>query len=100
MMFARLRRRLFHGSKHILEYDGKHWDLTRGCPDCGGDNFFAGPEGGSCTNICCANPECRSAFNWCLSLVERIMNTTFRSAFPDNPTESEAYLNANKTQLG
>ncbi len=77
-----------------MEYDGQHWDLTRGCPDCGGEDFFSGPEGGACTNICCANPLCRSAFNWCLSLVERISNISFRSAFPKNPNESVAYLNA------
>lgn len=35
------------------------------CPDCAGHRFYSGPEGGLCTNIKCANPECGSEFNWC-----------------------------------
>jgi len=33
------------------------------CPDCGGDKFLKGPEGGNCINFKCANPECGSEFN-------------------------------------
>jgi ribosomal protein S27AE len=33
------------------------------CPDCGGDRFLAGPEGGMNQNIKCAG--CGSKFNVC-----------------------------------
>ena len=33
------------------------------CPDCGGEKFLAGPEGGLSQNIKCAN--CGSEFNYC-----------------------------------
>jgi hypothetical protein len=33
------------------------------CPDCGGDSFLRGPEGGLCTNIKCAH--CGACFNFC-----------------------------------
>jgi hypothetical protein len=35
------------------------------CPDCGGEGFLKGPEGGMSSNIMCANPECGSRFNVC-----------------------------------
>jgi hypothetical protein len=76
------------------KYDGSHWDLSKGCPDCGYDKIYEGPQGGMCTNICCANPLCRSAFNvmGIANMVQRIPNTHFRSAFPECPEESEHYL--------
>lgn len=38
--------------------------LNRGvCPDCKGDSFLKGPEGGCSVNIECA--ECGSRFNVC-----------------------------------
>ena len=33
------------------------------CPDCGGDEFFEGPQGGLCQNFKCATPTCGSRFN-------------------------------------
>ena len=33
------------------------------CPDCSCGDFLQGPEGGLCTNIKCANPDCGSLFN-------------------------------------
>lgn len=46
------------------KYDGKRYDIGKhGCPDCGGDRFYEGPSGGTCTNIKCASPECGSEFN-------------------------------------
>lgn len=33
------------------------------CPDCGGDTFSMGPQGGMCQNIKCCNPDCGSEFN-------------------------------------
>jgi len=33
------------------------------CPDCGHDEFLAGPRGGMAQNFKCANPECGSRFN-------------------------------------
>ena len=82
-------------------YDGEKWDTYNyGCPDCGAKpfKFYEGPEGGGCQNICCANPLCRSAFNrdgWGM-FFQRISNSMFRSAFPECPEESEAYL---KTEI-
>ena len=76
-------------------YRNDEWDYGKhGCPDCGFTEFYEGPSGGMNTNICCANPLCRSAFNTCFSLgyFARIPNTVFRSAFPGMPEESEAYL--------
>lgn len=42
------------------------------CPDCHGDMFLMGPQGGCAQNIKCANKECGSEFNvapfdggWC-----------------------------------
>lgn len=35
------------------------------CPDCHGKGFYEGPSGGMCTNIQCANPKCKSEFNYC-----------------------------------
>lgn len=38
--------------------------LTKGrCPDCNGDMFYAGPQGGLAQNIQCANKSCGSKFN-------------------------------------
>jgi hypothetical protein len=35
------------------------------CPDCGSkEGFYQGPQGGISTNIFCANPKCRSGFNF------------------------------------
>jgi hypothetical protein len=35
------------------------------CPDCGSkEGFYKGPEGGMSVNIFCANPKCRSGFNY------------------------------------
>lgn len=44
------------------------------CPDCGGEGFYAGPEGGMSINVHCANRACRSAFNVTplLQIAERI----------------------------
>ena len=51
------------------------------CPDCGGLDFFMGPQGGMSRNIKCANEHCGSEFNcapfdegWCGTpmLAERI----------------------------
>jgi hypothetical protein len=88
-----LLERLFgHTSK---QYDGQHWNLGDGCPDCGGTEIYEGPCGGGAMNICCGNLKCRSAFNDLLpGFLQRIPNTYFRSAFPENPTESEGYLRA------
>jgi hypothetical protein len=33
------------------------------CPDCNGDKFSMGPQGGMCQNIKCSNPDCGSEFN-------------------------------------
>ena len=70
------------------------YDLAQGCPDCGEKEFYIGPSGGMCQNVCCGNPLCRSAFNdmGIAGLIHRIPNTTFRSAFPEFPEESEAFL--------
>ena len=82
-------------------YDGNTWDAHEyGCPDCGTKpfKFYEGPTGGESQNICCTNPLCRSAFNmdgWGM-FFQRISNSTFRSAFPECPEESEAYL---KTEI-
>lgn len=66
--------------------------IKNGCPDCGGSKYYRGPEGAMSINICCANPECRSAFNDMGPFgLERISNTAFRSAFP-NQAESDHYL--------
>lgn len=62
------------------------------CPDCDGTKLLHGPEGGGSINICCGNPYCRSAFNDMGPFgLERIQNSAFRAAFPDNPVESERY---------
>lgn len=38
--------------------------LVKGiCPDCGGNKWFMGPQGGMCQNIKCSNPDCGSRFN-------------------------------------
>jgi hypothetical protein len=87
----------FLGFGKPKKYDGHSWDFVRyGCPDCKGHSYYEGPSGGMCLNICCVNPECRSAFNLMgiNDLVERIGNSTFRSAFPNCPEESTAYLKA------
>jgi len=45
------------GDKNLVSlFDGK-------CPDCGGDSFLRGPEGGLNTNIECAS--CGARFNFC-----------------------------------
>lgn len=86
--FGKLKSKVF---KPV--YDGKHWDFSNGCPDCDDKQIYEGPSGGMCTNICCANPFCRSAFNdlGIANMVQRIPNTYFRSAFPECPEESESY---------
>ena len=33
------------------------------CPDCSGEKFTMGPQGGMCQNIKCANDQCGSEFN-------------------------------------
>jgi hypothetical protein len=33
------------------------------CPDCNGDKFTMGPQGGGCQNIKCSNLDCGSEFN-------------------------------------
>jgi len=47
------------------------------CPDCGGTEFYPGPEGGISKNWKCANSECNSRFNVTVAMgnlcwVERI----------------------------
>ncbi len=63
------------------------------CQDCGGDKFISGPSGGGAVNICCSNPDCRSAFWYGYEFgTKRIPNTVFRESFPECPEESEQYL--------
>lgn len=40
----------------MLPWDGR-------CPDCKQTKFYEGPEGGTCINIECANPTCRTRLN-------------------------------------
>jgi len=88
--FERMREGLEQGLREGQENKDK-LSLKDGCPDCHQFQFYNGPEGGACTNVCCANPNCRSAFNVGPGYVERIPNTTFLSAFPGNPGESPHY---------
>lgn len=36
------------------------------CPDCGGEKFYDGPQGGMSVNIKCATEGCDSWFNMCI----------------------------------
>lgn len=94
-LMAKPIAKLLLGPKRPV-YDGEEWDLGKyGCPDCGYTEIYKGPEGGGAINICCGNPFCRSAF-WDGGFMglKRIPNTVFRSAFPECPEESDAYLKA------
>lgn len=56
------------------EEEAKRWveSLQKGeCPDCGGDRFFRGPEGGGAVNYYCANPNCSQGWNIAF-FIERI----------------------------
>jgi predicted nucleic acid-binding Zn-ribbon protein len=94
---------LFISKRSQISKEPSTWNLAKsGCPDCGEKKFYFGPEGGACVNICCSNALCRSAFNdlGMGMLIHRIPNSSFRSAFPACPDESEAYLRTEiKTQL-
>lgn len=48
----------------LIKFDLVRHSLCMGvCPDCGKDEFLAGPCGGLCQNIKCA--VCGSEFNFC-----------------------------------
>lgn len=42
------------------------------CPFCGHEGFYAGPEGGLCINVMCANDNCCARFNLGPGLVQVI----------------------------